>query len=381
MVKVVLNGMLLAGSFSGVQRAIWELARSLSQTGSGAYTFVLPWDAQVEGFCGERFFTRRVACPGRVRLLRILWEHVRLPQLALREEADLIHAPGYVGPLCSRVPTVVTLYDVLALVRPEWCTRLNACHYRMLLPISARRAAGIIVPSEQTRRDVLASMPQVRVPLAVIPLGVGKEFRRLEDSRTLVAARERYARGRSFILSVGRIEPKKNFLRLVEAFAELRRAGISRHLLLLVGPWAWDGPRVRRRIRQLGLEQEVVLTGSIPDADLIALYNLADVFVFPSLFEGFGMPPLEAMACGTPVVASQRAALPETVGDAALWVDPDDVGALAGAIRAVIENQALRRNLIAGGLRHSASFSWEKTAERTEAFYRDILRVVQPTAP
>lgn len=375
--KIGLNGMLLGGHVSGVETAILGLARGLAEFGQEEYVFFLPRESWAADLAGPRFATRRVAWPVRFRLLRVLWEQGRLPGALEREGLDLLHAPGYVAPLGARRPVVVTVYDLIALLHPEWCKPSNVLHYRVMLPLSARRAAGIIVPSECTRRDLAARLPGAKAPTRVIPLGVGGEFRAIADKTGLAALRERYGLKGPFVLFVGNIEPKKNLGRLVEAFTELKRGGNIPHRLAIAGRREWAYPAVKRRVQKLGLGGEVTFLGHVSAADLVGLYNLADVFVFPSLYEGFGIPPLEAMACGVPVVASKRGALPETLGEAALFVDPLDPADIARGLREAIANKALRGGLVERGLRRAALFTWHRTVKETEAFYREACGNVE----
>jgi glycosyltransferase involved in cell wall biosynthesis len=184
--------------------------------------------------------------------------------------------------------------------------------------------------------------------------------------------RERLGTGERFILFVGRHEPKKNLVRLVESFHRLKTAERLPHRLVLAGGEGWGCAGLERRIRELGLEGDVVRPGFVPAEDLVRLYNMAELFVFPSLYEGFGLPPLEAMACGTPVVCGNRGALPEVAGGAALCVDPEDTAAIADAMSRALRDGPARERLVAAGLARAAEFTWRRTAAATEAFLREI---------
>jgi glycosyltransferase involved in cell wall biosynthesis len=308
----------------------------------------------------------------RFRPIRILWEQLVLPPLLKRGCFDLLHAPGYVAPLLSPVSVVVTLYDLLAFTHPEFCTAANRLHYRLLVPLSLRKAARIIVPSEATRRDLLRCMPAVAGKVRVIPLGIGDEFRPARDEAAMLRLRGKYGLAGRFILFVGGLEPKKNLARLIESYRLLRLNPNLRHQLVIAGALSWDRDRVQRAARAQGVADSVLFTGFVPPEELPTLYAMADLFVFPSLYEGFGLPPLEAMACGTPAIVSDRGALPEIAGRAARIVDPLSPEAIAGAMEAVLTNPAIHADLRDKGLACARQFSWSGTAAATEAVYQEI---------
>jgi glycosyltransferase involved in cell wall biosynthesis len=370
---VAVNGMLLRRPYSGVETSILQLAAALARFGSARYAFHVPSDFEAAQLPAGRMDLR--PCPRLTpsRTQRILYEQFALPEAIAREGAALLHAPGYIAPLRCGVPVVLTVYDVIALRRPGLCTLSNRLHYRLMLPLSLRRAARIVVPSDATRRDVVRMLPHCSPRVRVVPLGVRDEFHAPPDPARRAAVRGTYALPAKFILFVGKLEPKKNLVRLVEVFHALRAAGDIDHKLVLAGPRGWGGETLDARIRALGLGGEVVTPGFIADADLPAVYELADLFVFPSLYEGFGIPPLEAMARGVPVACSDRGALPETVGSAAAIFDPDDGAAMGRALRELLTNPARRRECIALGHARAAQFTWRRHAETVDALYREVL--------
>lgn len=358
---------------SGVETAIANLARALARGGREDYLLYLPDNAPLEELDSPHFQTRRCHLPARSRLLRMAWEQFVLPRLLRRDRIDLLQAPGYLAPLRAGVPVVITVYDLIALRFPRLCTPANTLNYRCQLPSSIRRAAGIIVPSEATRRDLVTLFPAAASKVRVIPLGIGREFGAGADAARGEALRGRYALPDRFVLFVGQLEPKKNVAGLVRGFAALRADGHRKHKLVIAGSRGWGCAEFERAVRELGLEQDVIFPGFIPAADLPALYSLADLFVFPSLYEGFGLPPLEAMACGVPVVVSNRGSLPEIVGDAALLVDPLDANALAQAMRNLLTQDDLRRTQVQKGLARTRLFTWERTARMTEEFCQQVF--------
>ena len=354
--RIAIDGMLLGRRFSGVEGSIANLAQALATSGQHDFTF---------------YTQESTRWPVRFRLIRILWEQLVLPALLARHRFDLLHAPGYVAPILAPVPVVITLYDLIALSHPELCTPSNRRYYRLMVPASVRKAARIIVPSRATRTDLLQHFPAATDKVRVIPLGIGSEFRVIRDVEAFGRLRRKHRLPERFILFVGGLEPKKNLPRLIEAYRLLRQNPAMPHQLVIAGASSWDQANVRRSIRTQGLEDSVTLTGFVPSEDLPLLYNMADLFVFPSLYEGFGLPPLEAMACGTPVIVSDRGALPEIAGPAAMVTDPLAPGKMATAMEAVLTGDSVRADLIARGLSHAGQFSWAAAGAATEAVYAE----------
>lgn len=369
--RIAIDGQLLWGRYSGVERCIWELVCHLQQLDT-PHQFVLyvPPDSREFFPPPEGWTVQRTGfSPGR-RGLRILWQQAVLPRLLERDRIDLLHGPGYVLPWRPGRPAVVTIYDLIALQHPAWCRRSNVWYYRLLLPRSARRAKAVIVPSAATRTalETELHLPPERIHL--IPLGVPERFRVLAGPARRTEVRQRYGLPERFVLFVGNLEPKKNLETALRAFAELRRRGRAEGFVIASAK-AWGDRAVRRVLAALG--PTVKELGYVPDVDLPVLYQLAQALVFPSLVEGFGLPPLEAMAGGTPVITSNRPALPEVVGEAALQVEPRDVEGWVEALERVLTDADLRREMVRRGLERAARFSWKRAAERTVEVYEKCL--------
>jgi glycosyltransferase involved in cell wall biosynthesis len=300
--------------------------------------------------------------------LRIAWEHAMLPIAARRDRLDLFHGTMNVLPRFLPCPAIVTIHD-LAFLR--WPDQVPARRYRYLsagVAAAAGRAARIIAVSESTKTDVVELLAVDPARISVTPLGVDARFRPPSpEERT--AFRERQNLVQPYLLAVGNLEPRKNLPGLLRAFARL--APEVPHDLVLIGAEGWLTGEFHSTLAGLRLGERVRMTGFVSDEDLPLWYGAADLFVYPSLYEGFGLPVVEAMACATPVVTSNTSSLPEVAGDAALLVAPAD-DALALGIRRVLTDPALAHDLRRRGQARAAEFTWERTAERTVAVYREV---------
>jgi glycosyltransferase involved in cell wall biosynthesis len=293
-----------------------------------------------------------------------------LPLRAATGAVALFHATNYVTPRAAGVPLVVTVHDLTLLRHPE----LGTPALRRLVGRTARsvrEATRVIADSEATRRDVVELLGAPPDRVRVVPLGCDPRFRPGDMAAARRAVAAELGIDAPFVLHVGTIEPRKNLPALLSAFARARRTRGLRQLLVLAGAPGWGVEPVRARIAAEGLADVVRLTGPVSDAQLLQLYRAADLFAFPSLYEGFGLPVVEALACGTPVVTANAAALPEVAGDAALLVDPRDEGALADALDRGVNDPELRARLRTAGPARAAQFTWERCAAATLAVYEE----------
>jgi len=274
------------------------------------------------------------------------------------------------APLLFGAPLVITLHDIYFEHVPREFAITEFVKRRLTTFATTHRAAAIMTDSEFSKSDVVSRYGVPPHKITVVPLAADPMYHPIRDQAVLANVKEMYGIHDHFILYAGVLKPNKNLPRIIEAYARLRRTEVTRHRLVIAGgavPWLQDD--LRAIARESGYGDDIVFTGYVPDEDLVALYNAADLFVQPSLFEGFGLPPLEAMACGTAVVTSNTSALPEVVGDAALMVDPLDVEALAAAMARVLTDADLRADLEARGLARAAQFSWERTARIVHGVY------------
>lgn len=308
-----------------------------------------------------------------IRPSRLVWEQVFLPRQARKRKIDLFHSPGFVAPLGLKCRSVVTIFDMTFFLFPGGHTLPKRLYFGFFLPLSARKADMVITISESSKNDIIRFLHLPEEKVRVIYPGVDDIFRPVKDNEKLERVKARYGIRKDFILSVGVVEPRKNLDRLIRAFNLLVREDGFGLDLVIVGKKGWAYGAVLDLPEQLGLEKRVIFTGYVPEEDLPLLYSAASLFVYPSIYEGFGIPVLEAMACGTPVITSNVSSLPEVTGDAGLLVDPYDIQAMVQAIKKLLGDEALRKRMREAGLRWARQFSWEKMALSTLEVYKKAL--------
>ncbi len=294
----------------------------------------------------------------------------KLPKLLIKYGIDILHGPNFYLPLFGKTPSVVTVHDLSAQLFPEQHTFRHRLSQKFLGP-SLKKAKKIIAVSNATSSDIFRFFPRYRSKVVVVYNGVHPIFKPAtpeEEDEIFI----RYNLPDNFLLYVGTLEPRKNVHRLVGAFARASDR-LPETKLVIAGPEGWLYDEVFVRIRELNIVDEVIFIGYVPFEDLPALYSAARVFCYPSLYEGFGLPPLEAAACGTPVVSSDRSSIPEIMRDAALLVNPMDIEALAYAIVKAFSDENLRQELINKGYERAANFKWEECARKTLAIYKELL--------
>ncbi|MFN3705639.1 MAG: glycosyltransferase family 4 protein [Thermoflexales bacterium] len=301
-----------------------------------------------------------------------LFSHLRTNTHDQLPAPRLFHATEHLLPRFKRIKTVFTLHDVIFRVYPQHHLPMNRIYLTLAMPLFLRRADAVICVSEHTRRDALSYYRLPPDKLRVIPEGVHPRFRRVHDTLELARVRARYRLAERFLLVVSTIEPRKNLPTLFAAFRALHEHNLVDELVV-VGKQGWLHEPIYRAVHEMGLTGLVRFLGFVEDEDLPALYSLAQAFAFPSLYEGFGLPTLEALACGTPVVASNAAAIPEVVGDAGLLLPPQEVSEWVTALECVCTDAALRREMQQRGPRRAAQFTWERAAQATRLVYDTLL--------
>jgi glycosyltransferase involved in cell wall biosynthesis len=300
-------------------------------------------------------------------------EQIRIPLALKREGVTLFHAPHYVLPPLVPCRSVVTIHDCIHLMFPQYLpNRLALGYARASIVAAARRATRVLTVSESSKRDILRFVDIKPEKIDVIYNAYDLRFTVEPREEDVSRVRERYQLQDEFVLYAGNVKPHKNLERLIEAFHLVRRRGLDHLKLVLIGDEISRYAALRRAVHRHQLHQYVRFLGYMPEETLAVMYRLAGVFVFPSLYEGFGLPPLEAMASGTPVVTSNVSSLPEVAGDAAVLVDPYDPNAIANGIYQVLTDSQFRRDLLARGAVRARQFSWEQSVRRVREIYREV---------
>lgn len=308
----------------------------------------------------------------RIPSKRLVWMHCLLPALIRSRQPDLCHFPNAMVPLAHDRPFVVTIHDASLFVHRHYHPLTRIASIRLALPFVARRAAAVITVSQHARQELVRVLNLEPDKVHVVYEAAPEHYGPVTSAHRLEALRHKYHLPEPFLLYVGTLEPRKNLMRVIRSLAEVRRRGYPHHLVL-VGTGGSYALQLRQEVARLQLEDAVHFLGFVPAADLPGLFSLATVFVFPSLYEGFGLPPLEAMACGAPVLSSNRSSLPEILGDAAHLVDPESEDELAASLIALLGDAERRRELATLGLARARDFSWRRAAQETAAIYNWVL--------
>ena len=285
--------------------------------------------------------------------------------------ADVLHVT-YIAPFFSTTPIVTSVHDVSHRVFPEFFSLRDRLLFATLLPLSLRRSDAILTLSEFSKNEIWKEYPNFRKKIYAIPLAAKPLFSNLNKAEIDKDLLKKFNINDRFILAVGNLQPRKNLSRLIKAFASLDKELDVQ--LVIVGKAQWQASRIYEQVIDLKLEEQVIFTGYVSDNELLHLYNAASVFVYPSLYEGFGLPILEAMACGTPVIASNTTSLPEVTKDAALLINPQNEWAIREAINKVLKFPQLAESLSQKGLFNAENFSWKKTAEATARVYHSVFK-------
>ncbi len=364
------DGRYIRDSYPGIGRYTYHLLEALLALESGDEWWVLYDPAALD----SRFSLKRLEDRTELTLVpsvtpvRTLAEQARLPSLLARLAPDLFHTPFYLYPYLTGIPSVSTVHDIIPLALPSGFSLRSRWIFRLATQLAIWRSRRIIAVSSFTAGVLDEQFAGAGGKLAVVPEGVDARFRPIERG-DVDELRSHYNLPERYYLNVGIDSPHKNLRLLVEAFAPLG-SGPS---LVLVGPPDPRHTGTRRAVEEHGLADRVLFLGAVPEEDLPALYSGAEVFLLPSLQEGFGLPALEAMACGTPVICSDASSLPEVVGDAAVLIDPGDSAGWTAAIKRLSDDAALRERMAQQGLARATSFTWRRAAEATRELYQQAL--------
>jgi glycosyltransferase involved in cell wall biosynthesis len=367
--RIGIDARLVYYSQAGIGQYILNLVRWLAQI-DGANEYVLLQSRKDQTTIIEQANFRRVS----------LWtpSHHRFEQHALPAEIarlglDLLHSPDFIPPFRANCRTVITVHDLAFLLYPQFLTQESARYYSQI-DQAVRRADHIIADSKNTRQDTLRLQGAPADKVSVVYLAANPIYRPIPLAQARRQVAEKFDLTGDFILFVSTIEPRKNLPTLLRAYRQLLDAYKLDVTLVVVGGEGWLYEEIPALVKGLRLEERARFLGRIPDEELLHLYNAAGLLAHPAIYEGFGLPPLEAMSCGTPVVVSNAASLPEVVGDAGLLVDPEDVDAWAVALWRVFADDALHEELSQKALARSRFFSWERTARQTLSIYERVVQ-------
>ncbi len=372
--RIGINAHLLSGEAgyrrAGIHQYIEQLLRHLPKGANRQHTIFTQYEA--DWLVGEGITAVSTKWNTQRRLIRIGWEQIVWPWQARRRNLDLLHSMAFVAPLLSNRPTIITVYDLSFIHFPENFPAAQRVYLTHMTRLSCRRAVRVITISESSRQDVhrFFDIPLERID--VIRPGVDAVYRPA-SAEAVTAFREAEGINGRFILHVGTLQPRKNIPVLLDAFAKLADPALK---LVLVGGKGWLFDSIFKKVTELGLQDQVHFTGYVPDDSLPLWYSAADLFVFPSVYEGFGMPVLEAMACGTPVIASSSSSIPEAVGAAGLLFDPQNSTECAERMQNVLNNSTLSGKMRQLGLNYAKQFSWERAGKETAVVYQKALQLV-----
>jgi glycosyltransferase involved in cell wall biosynthesis len=319
-----------------------------------------------ESVSPQRFQVRQVSANPFIRLGFDLPRQLRL------DRPDLLHVQ-YTAPILCPVPTVVSVHDVSFLEHPEYFTRSRAKQLQLTVARTVKRATRILTGSQFARDSILRAYDVLEDKVVVVPDAASPSFRPVNRAAAVQKVQSRFPVKGPFVLCVGDLQPRKNQIGLIQAFTKLMRANPQwKHQLVLAGKDTWFGGRVREAAKESGMAGRILFTGFVIDDDLLQLYNACDCFAFPSFYEGFGIPVLEAMACGRAVVCSNVSSIPEVADGAALLFDPANNDEIARALADVLRDSELRARMERLGLKRAAFFSWQKTAQMTLEVYEEV---------
>jgi glycosyltransferase involved in cell wall biosynthesis len=356
---------------AGINGYIYNLLRALPDV-DPELTYTVFAGNQANPPAHPRLHVRRFPWHTEHPLRRILWEQIIQPAALLRVRPDVIHSLAFVSPVLNPIPSVVTVYDLSFVHYPEMLPPTRRMYLRLFTRWSCRQARRVIAISESTARDLAQTFHLSPEKIDVAVPGVGDQYKPLPEA-DIAAFRQRKGLPEHFLLFVGTLEPRKNLPMLLRAYAQLPALDRAAAPLVLAGGKGWMYEEIYRTIEANNLGDTVYLPGYLPADELPLWYNAAAAFVYPSVFEGFGLPVVEAMACGTPVIVSNVSSLPEAAGDCGISLDPDDVNGWALALSDAIHNADWRADAGARGQARSAQFTWASTAAKTAASYRRAI--------
>lgn len=372
--NIALNGLFLSEKNTGGGRYLLDLINGISPENCKDSYFALISPKLLKKNIINNPFIKKIDCglQTNIRPTRLIWENFFLANLVKKHGIDLLHASGFTLPLNLKCKTVITIFDMTFFSMPQVHQKRKVAYFSKMIPLAINKADKIIAISNQTKNDIVSTLKVHEDKIEVIYIGVNDKFKPINDKVIIENTLDKYHLPEKYILFVGTIEPRKNLINLIHAFNKLKTAGIE-HKLVIAGKLGWNYKAVFAAISQLAVNNDIIFTDYILDKDMPLIYNGASVFVYPSLYEGFGIPVIEAMACGIPVITSNVSSLPEVAGKAAILVDPNNADEIASSIAKVINNPFLAQKMSLDGIKRAELFSNKNMVNKTIEIYKTVL--------
>jgi glycosyltransferase involved in cell wall biosynthesis len=372
--KIGIDCRIYSSKFTGIGRYVYELTSRIAQHDNENEYVLFFNKSEFEKFTPSVKRIKKVLADSPIYSLK---EQLHFLHILNKEKLDLMHFTHFNRPIFYNRPSVVTIHDLTLSYYPGKKKRsiLHRLAYQLTLNASVKKAKRIITISKNSKNDLKKLLNVNEDKIRVVYQGVGSEFRQIEDANKIAGDLEKYSIKKPFLLYTGVWRSHKNVPNLIKAFAEMKKNfDLPELSLVITGKEDPHYPEVKETVKALNLEKNVIFTGLVSESELVSLYNAAEIYVFPSLYEGFGLPPLEAMACGTPVAASDVSSIPEICGKGnAVFFDPQNFEDMALKIYALYSNKNLQRKLIEKGLNHVQEFSWDEMAKKTLSIYKECL--------
>jgi glycosyltransferase involved in cell wall biosynthesis len=369
--KIAFDARCLLGKRTGVGRYLLNLIKRMSSL-RGEIEFNLFVDESIKKV---HFGDKNNISIKKINAPNLLWKNIRLPFALMSDKAHLVHLPSYTIPFWAPCPTIVTIHDVIFAFHPEWCSKKQHIRFKHLVRLSAKKANAIIVVSNSTKKELLDLTKISEDKIYLTYLAADEIFKPNKDPLVLENLRQKYNFKEDYILHVGSLHPRRNIERIINAFSHLKKEIDKKIIFILVGQWFDKKNKLNDMAKKLNIINYIKHIDYVPDDDLVKLYNFADLFIYPSLYEGFGLPVLEAMACGTPVITSNISSLPEITGDAAFLVDPYNVYEMKEAMKSILLEKELHSRLIEKGFKKIKNYTWNKAAEKTLEIYKNVIKL------
>ncbi len=369
--KIGIDGSGAMGAQTGVGNYIYKLIKHLSMTDNNDYLVYLNSfrPGKINPF-GNGYHVAKNRIPAKIQ--RLLHNHLKIPIEPFTGNIYIFHGPNYFVPPTRKARTIVTVHDLTFEFFPETMIGRDAAYYKKYVPMSMQKADHILTISNSSKKDLIERFKVPEDKISVTYMAAGSNFAPISNKDVIKSVLEKYKLPSSFLLTVCTLEPRKNLVTLVKAMSALRKNKKNEQKLVVVGGSGWKNDELFKQISELGLENDIIFPGYIGQEDLPALYNACSLFLFPSLYEGFGIPPLEALSCGTACICSNSSSLPEVVGDGAILIDPLNADEWAQQIEFLLDNPSKIDELSEKGLQQAKKFSWGKTARETLAVYEKI---------